>query len=93
MHDSYSSSGLSVVTVLYEDADHLPADTAFAATWVSVYSLTHPVLADPSSIAHGLYFQGSQPSYVVVDRDMIIQFTGTGSTSISSLEAEVNKHL
>jgi len=92
LHDDYSASGLTVITVLYEDASHNPADVAFAATWVSTYGLTHPVLADPTYEAYGLYFQGSQPSYVVFDRDMVIQYTGKG-TAISTLESEVNKHL
>jgi len=93
LHDDHSASGLTVITVLYEDGSHDPADTAFAATWVSAYSLTHPVLADPSLTAHGLYFQGSQPSYVIFDRDLTIQYTGTGSSSISTLEAELAKYL
>jgi hypothetical protein len=92
LQDDYSASGLTVITVMYEDNTHAPADVAFAATWASTYGLTHPVWADPLYTAHGLYFQSSQPSYVIFDRDMVIQFTGSG-TSISTLESEINKHL
>ena len=76
-----------MITALYEDATHAPADTADAASWASYFGLTHPVLADGSYTAHGLYFQGSQPSYVVFDRDLTIMAVGTGgSMSTSTLE-------
>ena len=77
---------------MYEDNTHAPADVAFAAVWASTYGLTHPVLADPGYEAHGLYFQGSQPSYAILDRTMTIQYLGRG-TPLADLEAEILRHL
>ncbi len=59
---------------------------------MSTYSLTHPVWADGSYTAYGLYFQGYQPSYVLFDRDMVIQYAATGSSK-GTLETEINKYL
>lgn len=78
---------MTIITALYEDATRNPADTSDASDWASYYSLTHPVLADGSYTAHGLYFQGSQPSYVVFDRDLTIMAAGTAATmSTTTLE-------
>jgi hypothetical protein len=88
MYTDYASSGFVVITVMYEDASHNPADVAFAATWASTFGLTHPVLADPDYEAYDLYFQSSQPSYMIMDREGAIRFLGSG-VSVSTLESEV----
>ncbi len=45
------------------------------------------MLADGSLTAHSLYWSGSQPSYVVFDRDLTIMAKGTGSSlSTTALE-------
>ncbi len=88
LYNDYSSSGLSVLTVLYEDASYQPADVSFAATWASTFGLTHPVLADPDFEAYGLYFQAGQPSYAIIDREGTIRFLDSG-VSVSTLESEI----
>jgi len=60
---------LSVMT----DANSNPPGSSQINSWTSSLGLTHPVLADDGSGGVIQYVTTGFPTYVVIDREMVIQ--------------------
>ena len=76
--NDYGNQDVIWVTVLIEDGSGNPADLAYAQEWASTYGITSaPVLVGDRSIiditAAAGYPVTSWPTFVILDRDLIIQ--------------------
>jgi hypothetical protein len=47
-------------------------------TWIDTHGLTHPVLADPTSIVYPQYGDGYVPYNAIIDGDGVLRFTDSG---------------
>jgi len=61
-----------VLAATQEDYETNPPDNDDLNVWVDVYSLTHPVLADPTMTQNQFVVTG-YPTYVVIDQEMNIE--------------------
>jgi len=53
-------------------ANNEPADSGDTANWSNSYGVTHPVLAEPNAGVGYSLIQGGYPTYVILDREMVI---------------------
>lgn len=86
MWETYRLDGFMIVHVVIDDeVQSGSVEPEFLQTWSSRYGLEFPVVLDDNQVAHlglaesGLY-QNSVPFMVLLDRDMTIDSTYTGST-------------
>lgn len=69
------------MTVAWQDASYSSVDISEAAEWADYFSLTFPVFADTTGVYNDYKLtDNGRPLYVLIDRDMIIQYRGTGSS-------------
>jgi len=82
-----SSAGLVVLGVLVENATGGPPTSSDVKTWISVYKVTFPVVADPDKTVFEAYDpQRILPTYLVVGRDGVITYRAQGTTDDPSAE-------
>ena len=70
--ETYGSQGLVVLGV------GNGVDVAGTQTWIATHSLTHPVLADPTSVVYPQYGDGYIPYNAIIDGDGILRYTTSG---------------
>jgi thiol-disulfide isomerase/thioredoxin len=79
LYQDLHEQGLEIVTAIFEDADTGPADQSHAETWVRLYGLTHPVVADPTFHLGEYYDPNNTPLVMIIDvDDMSIKYKGIG---------------
>lgn len=77
----YAPRGVRVVQALIQDNDYAEPSAAFCQSWVDEYSLTFPVVMDPTQITQ-LYFPGgSIPGTLIVDSRGVIRHREYGTSS------------
>jgi peroxiredoxin len=86
---------VKVFTVAWQDATYGSVDTSECASWASYYGLTFPVLADSDEAVYFTYrgSDGGRPLYVLLDRDMIVRYRGTGRSAHDEVEALLADYL
>jgi len=67
---AHQAQGFVLLAVMEEDMFGAPPGSSDCQSWQSSYSLTHPVLADPSGTQAN--FLNGYPTFVVIDRTMTI---------------------
>lgn len=79
LHEELADDGLVVVIAYFEDSEFNPATPAGAASWVSTYSLTFPVVADPEFVTSAYYDESQTPMNLVIEAEqMRIAHISTG---------------
>jgi len=91
--EEHGADGLSVVTVIFQDAGGDAPDAADLETWASTFGLTHAVLADEAETVWTAYDHGYQPTVLVIDRTFTIRWIEIGNDAAGSVEAAVMEWL
>lgn len=87
----YAGMGVRIVMVLVQDANYRAITPAFCNTWVNRYSLTMPVLMDPTNVMGIYYPRGAFPANIVVDRRGRIRAQEYGSeTGLSRIRSHID---
>lgn len=87
----YAGMGVRLVQVLVQDANYRAITPSFCNTWVNRYSLTFPVLMDPTNVMGIYYPRGAFPANIVVDRRGRIRAQEYGSeTGLSRIRSHID---
>ena len=85
LYQQHKAQGFTVIHImLHGNSDGLVADTEFLASWVEDYGLTFPVTreAEPEFVTDSLRSAGTMvggiPNFVVLDRELRIDFQSAG---------------
>lgn len=79
LHEELADDGLVVVIAYFEDSEFNPATPAGAAAWISTYSLTFSVVADPEFVTSAYYDESQTPMNLVIEAEqMRIAHISTG---------------
>ena len=89
LHNTYVAQGLSVVTVIFDDANSDDPDAADLLAWENAFGGGHAILGDINESVWDVYDAGYQPSGYVIDRDMTILYRDAGSAVRNAIENEV----
>jgi hypothetical protein len=80
-----------IVMVLVQDANYRAITPSFCNTWVNRYSLTMPVLMDPTNVMGIYYPRGAFPANIVIDRRGRIRAQEYGSeTGLSRIRGHID---
>jgi thiol-disulfide isomerase/thioredoxin len=86
----YEGMGVRIVMVLVQDANYRAITESFCNTWVNRYSLTMPVLMDPTNVMGIYYPRGAFPANIVIDRRGRIRAQEYGSeTGLSRIRGHI----
>lgn len=86
----YAGMGVRLVQVLVQDANYNAITPSFCRTWVNRYSLTFPVLMDPTNVMGIYYPRSAFPANIVVDRRGRIRAQEYGSeTGLSRIRMHI----
>ena len=89
LHNTYAAQGVTVMTVLFDDAVHNDPDDADLLAWEQAYGVSHLLLRDVNEAVWDTYDAGYQPSGYVIDRDLTILYRDAGSAVRNAITAEV----
>jgi peroxiredoxin len=79
LYQQYRSRGFVVINALFADYLGNPITVESCRSWADFYGLTFPVLADVGEHVYRTYNeQDVIPLNLVIDRDFVIQYKGTG---------------
>ena len=93
LHQTYGSQGVTVITVIYEDGNHLPPDASDLTAWTNQYGIDHLVLADPTGDVTDLWGGPALPSGWIVGRDLVVTWHRTGTAFQNGMTAQVQAAL
>lgn len=87
----YAGQNVRIVMVLVQDANYRAITPSFCNTWVSRYSLSMPVLMDPTNVMGIYYPRGAFPANIVIDRRGRIRAQEYGSeTGLSRIRGHID---
>jgi hypothetical protein len=90
LHTERSAEGFSSLGILIENTTGDPPTAANVKTWMTAYSVTFPVLADPEKAVFNLYVPSPVlPTSLVIDRAGIIRMRLQGTTDDAATEAKL----
>ena len=82
--ESYAADAVYISIMVSADED--PVQLLDVADWASLFSINHPVLADPSKVMDSFVLSG-YPVYVVIGKDMKIKVTDLWPFDYSTIES------
>lgn len=87
----YQDEGFVYVTILQEDIENNPPDSADIQGWVDLFNITSPVLADPDKATAGALQNGQYPAVLTIDRKMKVaeRLSSTDDDSVRSAIEEL----
>lgn len=101
LYSAYHRKGLEMVSVLASSQDHLQQGTTSPADvgwFVDTFRVKHPTLYDPnvadSKLGEAAIFgiQG-YPTIYLLDKDLIVRYSGSGEISLADLQTQILKLL
>jgi peroxiredoxin len=78
LYNEFKGRGLEIVVCLLEDMDRNPTDLSDLKVWIDEYGYTFPFIHDPDSSTENAYQIDAVPTNIVIDRDFVIRYRGTG---------------
>ena len=95
-YQGHKDEGVIEVHLMVEDWYGKAASQTFLEEWSAEYGLTFPVVMDPTNTAYsGLYNEGyvtGIPTYMIYDRDMVLQETWAGYAGEQYLSMAVARY-
>ena len=87
LYNELGPRGLEIVVCLLEDMDRNPTDLDDLKVWLDAYGFTFPLIHDPDSSTENTYQIENVPTNIVIDRDFIIRYRGSGYRPPEIMEA------
>ena len=92
--EAYEPQGVRVLVAVIEDNDFQEPDAEFCSEWRDQYSLTNPIVLDPTQETQIYFPAGMLPAALVVDPQGVIRHREFGvSTGLETLRAALDSLL
>jgi thiol-disulfide isomerase/thioredoxin len=96
IYEPFRDKGVQVISILFENGQHLPANVEFCKQWKGTYGLTSPVLVDPTFRLKPFFtnVSSSTPVILLVDDTFTIVYQRSGEAPkdlVQTIEAELAK--